>query len=93
MSSQAPSQPPSDPDKPSDASQSAATQSNAPAPHAMDTTSDQPQEETWDDIPEEVKAAGTDEIVTRMRLIDNDIKVMRSETLRLQHEQAAMKEK
>ncbi|KAG8912341.1 26S proteasome regulatory subunit 6A [Tulasnella sp. 408] len=93
MSSQTPSQPPSDPNKPLDGSQSAANQSNAPAPQAMDTTSDQPQEETWDDIPEEVKAAGTDEIVTRMRLIDNDIKVMRSETLRLQHEQAAMKEK
>lgn len=75
MSSQAPNQPPSDPNKPLDGSQSAAAQSNAPAPQAMDTTSDQPQEETWDDIPEEVKAAGTDEIVTRMRLIDNDIKV------------------
>ncbi|KAG8932085.1 26S proteasome regulatory subunit 6A [Tulasnella sp. 417] len=93
MSSQTPSLPPSDPNKPSDGSQAAATQSDTPAPQAMDTTSEEPQEETWDDIPDEVKAAGTDEVMTRMRLIDNDIKVMRSETLRLQHEQAAMKEK
>ncbi|KAK7063455.1 P-loop containing nucleoside triphosphate hydrolase protein [Favolaschia claudopus] len=50
----------------------------------MDTTPDQPQEETWADIPED--------ILTRIRLIENDMKVMRSETLRL-HEQSVMKEK
>ena len=76
----------------------------------MDTTPDQPAEETWADIPEDVMALSTDEILTRIRLIDNDIKVrpkniyyltqmliilkvMRSETLRLQHEQSVMKEK
>ena len=75
----------------------------------MDTTSDQPAEETWADIPEDIMALSTDEILTRIRLIDNDIKVrpkiyyliqmlivlkvMRSETLRLQHEQSVMKEK
>jgi len=42
---------------------------------AMDTTPDQPPEETWDDIPEEIKALTTEEILTRIRLIDNDIKV------------------
>jgi len=41
----------------------------------MDTTPDQPAEETWDDIPEDVLNATTDEISTRIRLIDNDIKV------------------
>ena len=41
----------------------------------MDTTPDQPPEETWDDIPEEIKALTTEEILTRIRLIDNDIKV------------------
>jgi hypothetical protein len=43
----------------------------------MDTTPDQPAEETWDDIPEEIMALTTEEILTRIRLIDNDIKVRR----------------
>lgn len=59
----------------------------------MDTAPDQPPEETWEDIPEDVLALTTDEVLTRVRLLDNDIKVMRSETLRLQHEQSVMKEK
>ena len=78
----------------------------------MDVTDDTPPEETWDDISEDILALSTDEILTRARLIDNDIKVilrsvvflfpkclnlspqvMRSETLRLQHEQNVMKEK
>ena len=42
---------------------------------AMDTTPDQPPEETWADIPEEVMSLSTDEILTRIRLIENDIKV------------------
>jgi hypothetical protein len=41
----------------------------------MDTTPDQPPVETWDDIPEDVMALPTDEILTRVRLLDNDIKV------------------
>ncbi|KAL5501863.1 RPT5 [Sanghuangporus vaninii] len=61
----------------------------------MDTTPEEtkPVEETWDDIPEEIMALSTDEISSRIRLIENDIKVMHSETLRLQHEQGVMKEK
>jgi 26S proteasome regulatory subunit T5 len=42
---------------------------------AMDTAPDQPPEETWDDIPEEIMALPTEDIQTRTRLIDNDIKV------------------
>ena len=42
---------------------------------AMDTTPDQPPEETWDDIPADILALSTDEILTRIRLIENDIKV------------------
>jgi len=42
---------------------------------AMDTTPDQPVEETWADIPEDVMALNTDDILTRIRLIENDIKV------------------
>ncbi|KAJ8518272.1 hypothetical protein ONZ45_g4630 [Pleurotus djamor] len=52
-----------------------------------------PVEETWDDIPEDIKSLSTDDIMTRNRLIDNDIKVMRSERTRLQHEQKVMQEK
>ena len=42
---------------------------------AMDTTPDQPPEETWADIPDEVMSLSTDDILTRIRLIENDIKV------------------
>ncbi|EIW55164.1 AAA-domain-containing protein [Trametes versicolor FP-101664 SS1] len=45
------------------------------------------------DIPEDIMTLSSDEILTRIRLIDNDLKVMRSEMLRLQHEQNVMKEK
>ena len=41
----------------------------------MDTTPDQPAEETWADIPEDIMSLKTDEILTRTRLIDNDVKV------------------
>lgn len=41
----------------------------------MDTSPDQPAEETWADIPEEIMGLNTDEIFTRTRLIENDIKV------------------
>ncbi|KAF8645203.1 hypothetical protein AX16_008030 [Volvariella volvacea WC 439] len=86
-----PNNPPTNPEK-----APASGSSNAPAAAsegAMDTTPDVPPEETWDDIPEEILKLSTDDIATRTRLIENDIKVMRSETLRLQHEQSVMKEK
>jgi len=41
----------------------------------MDITPDQPAEETWADIPEDVLSSTTDEILTRIRLIENDVKV------------------
>ncbi len=41
----------------------------------MDVTPDKPAEETWEDIPEEIMGLSTDEILTRIRLIDNDLKV------------------
>ncbi|KAI6123929.1 26S proteasome subunit P45 [Pisolithus croceorrhizus] len=91
------SNPPPDnnPEKQPESDQSA---SSAPAQTtreggAMDTTPDRPPEDNWDDIPPEIMALGTDEVLTRIRLIENDIKVMKSETLRLQHEQSVMKEK
>jgi 26S proteasome regulatory subunit T5 len=50
--------------------------SNSQDSSAMDTTPDlQPPEETWDDIPEDILSLSTEDIVTRTRLIDNDLKV------------------
>jgi hypothetical protein len=83
MSSAPPSEPPSDPpagnnvQKPDAPQQPEASPSPAQDGVEMDTTPDQPAEETWDDIPEEIMALTTDEILTRTRLIDNDIKVRR----------------
>lgn len=72
-----PSEPPSS-SKPDDAPASESTpllseDQDGDAP--MDTSSDQPPEETWEDIPEDVRSAGVEEIITRTRLIDNDIRV------------------
>ncbi|KAH9916009.1 uncharacterized protein B0H18DRAFT_1124550 [Fomitopsis serialis] len=67
------------------------TPSSSEAPQdAVDVTPDRPAEETWEDIPEEIISLS---IRTRVRLTDNDLKVMPSETLRLQQEQNATKEK
>jgi 26S proteasome regulatory subunit T5 len=43
----------------------------------MDTTPDQPVEETWEDIPEDIMELEKEDILTRIRLIENDIKVRR----------------
>jgi 26S proteasome regulatory subunit T5 len=40
----------------------------------MDTTSDPPAE-TWSDLPEELLTATAEEITSRRRLIENDIRV------------------
>ncbi|KAF8833814.1 26S proteasome subunit P45 [Paxillus ammoniavirescens] len=99
MSSAPPSDPPSNPPTNNNSGKQPEVQlANTSAPAApdgaaMDTTPDQPPEESWDDIPADIMALNTDEMLTRIRLIDNDIKVMKSETLRLQHEQSVMKEK
>ncbi|CCM03549.1 uncharacterized protein FIBRA_05685 [Fibroporia radiculosa] len=86
-------QPPVPPPENNNEKQPEPTPTTSTEPNAMDTTPDQPAEETWSDIPEDIMGLSTDEILTRIRLIDNDLKVMRSETLRLQHEQNVMKEK
>src|SRR5882757_5754102 len=80
MSSLPPNQPPSNPptgEKP-DEQQPLLGQTHPetrPTEDAtMDTAPDQPPEETWDDIPEEIMTLTTEDIQTRTRLIDNDIK-------------------
>lgn len=45
------------------------------------------------EIPQEVISLTTDEIVGRSRLFENDIRVMKSEITRLQHEKASMTER
>ncbi|XP_074617574.1 26S proteasome regulatory subunit 6A-B [Acropora palmata] len=50
----------------------------------------------WEDgeeMDEEILRMQTDEIVSRARLLDNEIKIMKSEIMRINHEQQAMKEK
>jgi hypothetical protein len=74
--SSAPPPPPTNPEKQTEAPASSDAASGD-APAEMDTTPDQPAApvDPWADIPEEVKALSTDEIITRIRLIENDIKV------------------
>ncbi|KAH8825233.1 P-loop containing nucleoside triphosphate hydrolase protein [Flagelloscypha sp. PMI_526] len=81
------------PEKKPDETSSVSPNESENAGDEMDSTPDKPAEETWEDIPEDILTLPTDEILTRIRLIDNDVKIIRSETQRLQHEQSVMKEK
>jgi len=56
-----------------------------------DTNDDRKEEE--DIIDPEILHSSTRDIVTRRRLLENDMRIMKSEFQRLTHEQAAMKEK
>lgn len=49
--------------------------------------------EALEDMGQEILRSSTDDINSRTRLLENDIKVMASELKRLQHEQAHMREK
>ena len=77
MSSAPPPDAPNNGNNKPDTAASSSTPANAGQDAAMDTTPDKPAEETWDDIPEEIMNLSTDEIFTRIRLIDNDLKVCR----------------
>ncbi|GMK55371.1 hypothetical protein CspeluHIS016_0204270 [Cutaneotrichosporon spelunceum] len=55
--------------------------------------SPKPVEETWDDIPEHVLKGDVQEIRMQTRMIDNEVKMMRQENLRLGHERDQMLEK
>lgn len=69
-----PNPPPTNPEKAPDGEGTTSTPT-VNAEGAMDTTPDQPAEETWEDIPEDIMTLSTDEILQRIRLIENDIKV------------------
>lgn len=50
--------------------------------------------ETLDHVDsEEILRMSSDEIVTRNRLMENEVRIMKSEILRLQHEASSMKER
>ena len=51
------------------------------------------EENEEEDLSEEVLRMSTDELISRTRLLDNEVKIMRSETMRIQHELQAQKEK
>lgn len=50
-------------------------------------------EKEEDPIDEEIYSLGTQDILTRKRLLENDSRIMKSEFQRLSHEKAAMGEK
>lgn len=54
------------------------------------TTSSKPVE--TDEFPEELNYLSVDDLNTRSRLLENDVRIMKSEIIRLQHEQASMME-
>lgn len=59
-----------------------------------DADGDKKEEEQEEDVFDpEILHSSTRDIVTRRRLLENDMRIMKSEYQRLTHEQAAMKEK
>lgn len=59
-----------------------------------DAGGDKKEEEKEEDIFDpEILHSSTRDIITRRRLLENDMRIMKSEFQRLTHEQAAMKEK
>ena len=58
-----------------------------------DADGEKKEEKEEDLIDAEILHSSTRDIVMRRRLLDNDLRIMKSEHQRLKHEQAAMKEK
>lgn len=56
-----------------------------------DEMKDAPEEESL--VDDEILQLGTQDILNRRRLLDNDARIMKSEFQRLQHEKATMNEK
>ncbi|KPV72796.1 uncharacterized protein RHOBADRAFT_55478 [Rhodotorula graminis WP1] len=93
MDPQPPNQPPQQPATPPKPAQDQAASSSSSSTTDDATMADsQPQPPQEDPLPDEILNASADDIVARTRLIDNDLKVMRSETMRLNHERSKMRE-
>lgn len=48
---------------------------------------------TTDAMDEDILKSSSDDIISRNRLLENDIRIMKSEIIRLQHEASSMKER
>lgn len=59
---------------------------------AQPAAAEAPKEPEEAPLPDEILNASAEDIMARTRLIDNDLKVMRSETMRLNHERSKMRE-
>merc|ERR1719515_562360 len=70
-----------------------ATKEATEAKEANTMEVDQVEEEEDDGIMAEVKKMSTDEITARARLLDNEIRIMRSDMMRIQHEMQGQKDK
>ncbi|GAA5916632.1 hypothetical protein JCM8208_005002 [Rhodotorula glutinis] len=93
MDPQPPSQPPQQPaTPPKPAQDQAASSSSSSTSDDATMTDSQPQPPQEEPLPDEILNASAEDIVARTRLIDNDLKVMRSETMRLNHERSKMRE-
>ncbi|UZJ56337.1 hypothetical protein CBS101457_005657 [Exobasidium rhododendri] len=66
---------------------------DAPEAAVASTSDIKPAEKVEETLPEEILNASGEEVQTRTRLLENDIKIMRSEQMRLMHEHNTMKEK
>lgn len=58
----------------------------------MSTIANTPPAAVTEEFPEELNYLSPDDLNTRSRLLDNDLRIMKSEIIRLQHEQASMME-
>ncbi len=63
------------------------------APSTTKAAPEEKKEPEEEPLPAEILNASVDEVAARTRLLENDIKVMRSENMRLMHEQTMMREK
>ncbi|KAL1411341.1 26S proteasome regulatory subunit 6A [Vanrija albida] len=96
--SEAAQDPPVPPPNPS-AADTKPESSNAAAAPAAEAGDDvkmeeaKPVEESWEDIPDHVISSDVQEIRMQARMIDNEVKMMRQENLRLAHERDQMVDK
>lgn len=53
---------------------------------SLETALMEAEQEEEDSLPSEILRMSTEEIISRSRLLDNEVKIMRSEVMRIQHE-------
>ncbi|GAA6016665.1 hypothetical protein JCM10207_000141 [Rhodosporidiobolus poonsookiae] len=92
MSAPQPPNPPSQPDSPPKPSPAADAASTSTSQVDATMTAQPPQEPEEEPLPDDILNASPEDIMARTRLIDNDLRVMRSETSRLNHERSKMRE-